>query len=142
MAVHFVSVSRVKFPDLRRLNDMETVDMRQVELLHLGDIIKAFEVIFGQCIPSRSAAVLHRTDDVLHLDDVLTNLFEETLQYAFIDCREGIALQKGIISVLSKRSARRSSCSTWRQISIQVSLRRHAAIHEQADSSMPCRNQK
>ena len=52
VAVHLVSVSRIEFPDPRRLHEMEAVNMGKVELLQLGDIIKAFEIIDSQVVPA------------------------------------------------------------------------------------------
>jgi len=73
---------------------MEAIYVRQVEFLHLCDIVKTFKVICGKGIPSSGAAVFHCTGDVFHFDDILRNLFEVAFEYAFINCRKCITLEE------------------------------------------------
>ena len=71
---------------------MKSVDVREVKLLHFCDVIQTFEVILGQDIPSGSASVFDSTNDVLNFNDVLSNLFKISLEYAFVDSWECITL--------------------------------------------------
>jgi hypothetical protein len=45
MDVHFISVGGVELPDLCRLHDMETFTVRKAALLHIVNIVNAFEIV-------------------------------------------------------------------------------------------------
>ena len=84
MAVHLVSVGRIEFPDIRRLDEVEAIDMGKVKLLHLGDIVQAFEVIISQVVPPRGAAVLNRFKDRINLDNALVDFCIKAFKYIWI----------------------------------------------------------
>ncbi|OPZ47269.1 MAG: hypothetical protein BWY95_01581 [Bacteroidetes bacterium ADurb.BinA104] len=81
---------------------MKSVDVREVKLLHLCDVIQTFEVVFGQSIPSGCTAILDRTDDFLHLDDILANLGKKSFENALVDCGKRVALYKYVYLCLVK----------------------------------------
>ena len=100
MAVHLISVGCVQLQNLHRLDDMEAVNVREVKFLHLCDMIKAFKIVLSQFIPGGGASVFDSTNDVLNFNDVLSNLFIITFEYAFVNSRKCITLLSSITRLI------------------------------------------
>ena len=92
--IHLAVIAAILFPKLIMLCNMESADVGLIELLHLSYLQQSIEIIADALIPFQRSSLLNSSNDIIRFDNILRNLRHILSQYALVDAREALRVQK------------------------------------------------